>query len=104
MVCCCKRQKFEIQKQKTTENISNSTTFWKEIRKLNPTSKTISNNIDDANGSLEISNLFYEKYRCLYNSVPTSTNELNDLHYTISDGIMSTTDVFITPTILSDKR
>ena len=100
VVRCCKRQKFEIQKQKITANISNSTIFWKEIRKLNPTSKTISNNIDDANGPLEISNLFYEKYRCLYNSVPTSTNELNDLHHTISNGIMSTTDVFITPTII----
>ena len=44
------------------------TTFWKEIRTLNPTSKTISNNIDEANGPKEISNLFYEKYRCLYNS------------------------------------
>ena len=98
VVRCCKRQKFEIQKQKITENISNSTTFWKEICKLDPTSKTISNNIDDANGPLEITNLFYENYRCLYNSVPTSTNELNDLHYTISNGIMSTTDVFITPT------
>ena len=28
------------------------------------------------------------------------TNELNDLHHTISNGIMSTTDVFITPTII----
>ena len=84
VVRCCKRQKFEIQKQKITENISNSTTFWKEICKLNHTSKTISNNIDDANGPKEIFNLFYEKYRCLYNSVTTTTNELNDLHHTIS--------------------
>ena len=52
VVRCCKRQTFEIQKQKMTENISNSTTFWKEIRTLNPISKTISNNIDDANGPL----------------------------------------------------
>ena len=66
VVRCCKRQKFEIQKQKITENILNSTTFWKEIRKLNPTSKTISNNIDDTNGPLEISNLFYEKYQIIY--------------------------------------
>ena len=36
----------------------------------------------------------------VYNSVPTSTNELSDLHYTISNGIMFTTDVFITPTII----
>ena len=55
--------------------------------------------IDDANGPKEISNQFYEKHRCLYNSVPTTTNELNDLYHTISNGIMSTTDISITPTI-----
>ena len=59
----------------------------------------MSNSIDDANGSKEISNLFYEKYRRLYNSVPTNANELDDLHHTISNGIMSTSDV-ITPTII----
>ena len=63
MWCVVARQKIEIQKQKITENISNSTTFWKEPRKPNPTSKTISNNIDDTNGPKEICNLFYEKYR-----------------------------------------
>ena len=45
-------------------------------------------------------NFFYEKYRRLYNSVPTNANELDDLHYTISNGILSTNDVFITPTII----
>ena len=79
-VHCCKRQKFEVQKQKITENISNSTTFWKEIRKLNPTSKTISKNIDDANGPLEISNLFYEKYRCLYNSASVFSQKVVTRH------------------------
>ena len=97
-VRCCKKQK-----QKLAEIISNSTRFWNEINKLNPTSKTMSNSIDDANSSKEISNLFYEKYRRLYNSVPTNANELYDLHHTISNGIMSTSDVFITPTIISQS-
>ena len=52
--------------------------------------------------------LCYEKKRCLYNSVPTSTNELNDLHHTISNGIMSTTArgivLFITLTISDVKE
>ena len=112
-VRCCKKQKLEVQKQKLAENISHSTRFWKEINKLNPTSKTLSNSIDDANRSKEISNLFqnivhlygmpaskYEKYRRLYNSVPTNATELDDLHHTISNGILSTNDVFITPTII----
>ena len=81
-VQCCKKQKLEVQKQKLAENISHSTRFWNEINKLNPSSKTMSNSIDDANGSKEISNLFYEKYRRLYNSVPTNATELDDLHHT----------------------
>ena len=32
--------------------------------------------------------------------VPTNANELDDLHHTISNGILSTNDVFITPTII----
>ena len=90
----------KVQKQKLAENISHSTRFWNETNKLNPTSKTISNSIDDAYGSKEISNLFYEKYRRLHNSVPTNANELDDHHHTISNGIMSTSDVVIIPTII----
>ena len=52
----------------------------------------MSNSIDDANGSKEI--------LIFYNSVPTNANELDDLHHTISNGILSTNDVFITPTII----
>ena len=99
-VRCCKKNKLEVQKQKLVESISRSTFFLNEINKLNPTSKTMSNSIDDANGSKEISNFFNEKYRRLYNSVPTNANELDDLHHTISNGILSTNDVFITPTII----
>ena len=49
-VRCCKK-KLKVQKQKLEESISHSTLFWNEINKLNPTSKTISNSIDDANDS-----------------------------------------------------
>ena len=54
----------------------------------------MSNSIDDANGSKEMSNLFYKKYRRLYNSVSTNANELDDFHHTISNGILSTNVVF----------
>ena len=99
-VRCCKKNKLEVQKQKLAESMSYNTLYWNEINMLNPTSKTMSNNSDDANGSKEISNFFNEKYRRLYNSVPTNANELDDLHHTISNGILSTNDVFITPTIV----
>ena len=57
-VRCCKK-KFEIQKRKIVENLSNSKHFWTEIKKVNPICKTISNSIGEANGSVEISALLF---------------------------------------------
>ena len=74
-----KKHKFEIQKRKIVENLSNNKHFWTEIKKVNSICKTISNSIGEANGSVEISKLFFEKYRSLYNSVPTSVDELSSL-------------------------
>ena len=36
----------------------------------------------------------------LYNSVPTDTHELDDLHNTISNNVVPTNNVFITPAII----
>ena len=74
--------------------------FWKELSKLNPTNKVSSNQIDDASGSIEISKLFHYKYRLLYSSVPTDTEELDDLHNDINNGITPNDHVMITPLLL----
>ena len=79
-----KKQNLEFQKQKIAENISDSNKFWREVKRLKTTSKAIANCIDEANGAEEISNVFYKKYRMLYNSVPTDAHELDDLHNTIA--------------------
>ena len=78
VVCSCKK-KFETQKHKIAANLGNSKNFWTEIKKINPTGKAISNSIGGANGAKDITKLFLEKYRSLYNSVPTDENELNSL-------------------------
>ena len=44
----------------------------------------ISSSIGSANGSTEITKLFYNKYRSLYNSVPTDDNELHEIHDVIN--------------------
>ena len=36
----------------------------------------------------------------LYNSVPTDAHELDDLHNTISNDVVPTNNVFITPAII----
>ena len=93
-----KNLKFEIQKRKIVEHLSNSKHFWTEIKKVNPICKTISNSIEEANGSVEISKLFFEKYRSLYNSVPTSVDDLSSLRDVINRNI----NVFEKGTITSE--
>ena len=51
---------------------------------FNPTSKVISSSIGSANGSTEITKLFYNKYRSLYSSVPTDDNELREINDVIN--------------------
>ena len=78
--------------------MGNSKNFWTKIKKINPTGKAISNSIGEANGAKDISKLFLEKYRSLYNSVPTDENELNSLRDVIDSNI--TEQIYITPDII----
>ena len=68
-VRCCKKEKQVIQKTKLANNIGNSKDFWQEIKKINPNARLTSSTIDEANGASEISKLFFNKYRSLYNGV-----------------------------------
>ena len=79
-------------------NLGNNKNFWTEIKNINPTGKAISNSIGEANGAKAISKLFLEKYRSLYNSVPTDENELNSLRDVIDSNI--TEQIYITPDII----
>ena len=61
-VCRCNRNKLVIQKETLARNINKSIEFWTKLKKINPTSKVISSSIGSANGSTEITQLFYNKY------------------------------------------
>ena len=56
----------------------------KKIERRLVISKFSSDIIGNANGAEEISKLFYDKYRLLYNSVPTSDEELRYLRDAIN--------------------
>ena len=72
--------------------------FEPRFKKVNPICETISNSIGGANGSVEISKLFFEKYRLLYNSVLTSVDELSSLR----DAINRNINIFEKGTITSE--
>ena len=100
-VRCCKKEKQVIQKTKLANNIGNSKDFWQEIKKINPNARLTSNTIDEANGASEISKLFFNKYRSLYNRVPTSDDEVRALRDVLNQSIdpSGNLSVSITPTI-----
>ena len=72
--------------------------FGTEFKKINPAGKALSNSIGEANGAKNIAKLFLEKYRSLYNSIPTDANELNSLRGVIDSNI--TEQIYITPDII----
>ena len=58
---CCKRNLLDIQTSKIAENVKNSTIFWNEVKKINPSRKLITKSIDNAVGSIQIAELLAEK-------------------------------------------
>ena len=75
-VRCCKKNQLNIQKQKLAENMSSSTNFWKELKKISPANKVTTNVMDNAHGDKNVMELLLTKYKTLYNSVSTSDDEL----------------------------
>ena len=72
--------KYSITKiQKIAGNMNNIKDFWLEFNKLNPNSKLSPNSIGNAKAYKEISDLFYDKYKLLFNSVPTSGTEMSSI-------------------------
>ena len=59
----CKKNTQQIQRSKLAENIGYSDTFWSEPRKIIPATKQISETVGTAQGSSEISKLFFHKYK-----------------------------------------
>ena len=79
-VCCCKKNQLNIQKQKLAENMSSSSNLWKELKKISRANQVTTNVMDNAHGDKNVMELLLTKYKTLYNSVPTSDDELQHLN------------------------
>ena len=51
---------------------NNSNVMWGELKRMNPKGKYLSKVVDGINNDADIANMFADKYRSLYQSVPTS--------------------------------
>ena len=54
-----------------------------EVRKVKGRNSKISSNVDGSCACKEITELFYEKYKHLYNSVPYNTDDMHAIESTI---------------------
>ena len=49
--------------------------FWSELLKISSVGKQISDTVGNASGSKEIAQLFHDKYKALYNSKFTTSDD-----------------------------
>ena len=68
---------------------NNSKDMWGELKRMNPKGKYLSNVVDGINNDADIANMFADKYRSLYQSVPTSDLEMDSLIGMINASIIS---------------
>ena len=82
--------------------MSSSTHFWKELKKISPANKVTTNVMDNAHGDKNVMELLLTKYKTLYNSVPTSDDELQHLNCIIDNGISDFKEqgMFSTPDLI----
>ena len=82
-----KQQENELRKSRFAENHKdkNPTQFWHEVKKMSRSKRVSPTSIDGKYDDMEICKLFHEKYKILYDSVPSSKNELNDIFDKVND-------------------
>ena len=79
------RNKKIIQSEKMAHAIvpNNSRNLWSEVRKVEGRNSKISSDVDCSCDSEEITELFSEKYKHLYNSVPYNIDDMHAIESTI---------------------
>ena len=67
----CRASEAKLRAEAQAEKLLNRdmSSFWADVRKINPRTVKVSNCLDDARGEEEILNLWRNKYKQLFNSV-----------------------------------
>ena len=82
--------------------MSSSKSLWIELKRMNPSNKITTNTIDNANYPADIADIFINKYKSMYNSVPTDPHELSYLNKRINANINAAdySIIHITPCLI----
>ena len=84
----CKRNELLLRKKRMAElSSSDQREFWRRVRRVNSLTKVSPSKMDDVTGDDAIAELFARKYRTLYQSVPTSANEMSELYNNIESSV-----------------
>ena len=76
----CRKNEQMIRKTKIAQGLeTDQRKFWNEIKKVHMTKNQAPSVMDGVASSEEIANLFGRKYETLYQSVPTSATEIDEL-------------------------
>ena len=65
--------------------------FWRQVKRVNSTPGVSTTKMDDAVGNDAIAELLANKYKALYQSVPTQANEMSELSDLIADRLANET-------------
>ena len=66
---------------------NNDKDMWKELKLMNPRQKVVSRVVDDAATGTDIANVFGRKYESVYNSSPTSADNMNKVREIVNERI-----------------
>ena len=82
-----KQHKIACSSNKMAESLAGNSQrdFWSEVRRIRGTGLRVPDNVDDVNGSENISEHFLNKYDELYNSVSYDQGEMDNLKDTINN-------------------
>ena len=98
-----KRKKINIQKRRLADTLYDNTNFGENVSYLNQASKSLPDVVDKASGCKQVSQVFLEKYKTIYTSVPTPDNVMAHITDEISNRISNTDcNVNVTPDVVND--
>ena len=89
----CKKDRDHITASKIAEKMAGSKTkdFWREISRLKKSPKSVASIVDGRNHPKDIAELFYNKFKVLYSSVPSSDEEVESIKKQVNSRLKSYT-------------
>ena len=93
------KENIKIRNKKLAEAVSenNDRVLWEEVRKMSKTNKELPTMMDSLSSIEEITDIFADKYKILYNTVSYDAQDLNrltaDIDSRIENGFLNATNV-----------